>query len=336
MNSVKFGNKKALQINNQVTKQDIFNRIENKWQIDIDYKRYHFLDGNRAKELKQKEHSFVLNTYGAKYLIYLTKQSGKDYLLFICRKTKNIYMVKSRFSDELFNETLLEGELLKIDNYWYFYLSDALVYKNNKVINESFQNRYEILQNLMTNEYKADKYLDCFSLLLKDRFSYAELKSCKEKYISTLPFKVNGMLFKSHSLSTYDILYIFPECRNKKQSSNSDSSSIDDEQKNDQPEENKKKAPSPKPTKQQQNPVENSDNIYVVQKTDFPDVYEIYDSADDTKKVKIGYASVPTLGISDLIRNWFADEEIKKVKAKCEKDPKNGKWIPSELVSFIK
>jgi len=338
MNSVKFGNKKALQINNQVTKQDIFNRIENKWQIDIDYKRYHFLDGNRAKELKQKEHSFVLNTYGAKYLIYLTKQSGKDYLLFICRKTKNIYMVKSRFSDELFNETLLEGELLKIDNYWYFYLSDALVYKNNKVINESFQNRYETLQKLVTNEYKADKYLDCFSLLLKDRFSYNELKSCKEKYIQTLPFKVNGMLFKSHALSTYDILFIFPECRNKKLSSNNDNNSTDDEKNKYQPDGNKNKVIEKElsPKNPPQNPVENSDNIYVIQKTDFPDVYEIYDSVDEAKRIKIGYASVPNLGVSDIIRNWFADDEIKKVKAKCEKDPKNCKWIPSELVSFIK
>jgi hypothetical protein len=95
MNSVKFGNKKALQINNQVTKQDIFNRIENKWQIDIDYKRYHFLDGNRAKELKQKEHSFVLNTYGAKYLIYLTKQSGKTIYSLFAEKPRIFIWLKA-------------------------------------------------------------------------------------------------------------------------------------------------------------------------------------------------------------------------------------------------
>ena len=93
MNSVKFGNKKALQINNEVTKTDILNRLKNKWNIEIEYKRYHFLDNHRAKELKQKEHSFVLNTYGSKYLIYLTKQCGKNYIVFIFYVFTNILLL---------------------------------------------------------------------------------------------------------------------------------------------------------------------------------------------------------------------------------------------------
>lgn len=338
MNSVKFGNKKALQINNQVLKQDITNRIENKWQIDIDYKRYHFLDNNRAKELKQKEHSFVLNTYGAKYLIYLTKQSGKDYLLFICRKTKNIYMVKSRFAEELFDETILEGELIKIDNYWYFYLSDVLVYKNEKIINDSYEKRYDIMKNLIADEYVIDKYMDCFSLLLKDRFTYTEMISCKEEYIPTLPFKVNGMLFKSHSMSTYDILYIFPECRNKKNNNNDEKPMQLNSPKTKEIETKKvnvEKAVKPEVVKDEPIP-ENKENIYTIQKTDFPDVYEVYDMVNGKDILKLGYASVPNLSISEMIRSWFSDEDIKKIKAKCSKDTKNNKWTPNELVTIIK
>ena len=326
MNSVKFGNKKALQINNEVTKTDILNRLKNKWNIEIEYKRYHFLDNHRAKELKQKEHSFVLNTYGSKYLIYLTKQCGKNYIVFICRKTQNLYMVKSRFDEALFNETILEGELLKVDGYWYFYLSDVIVYKNDKIITESFDKRYDVLEKIMSTEYMIDPYLDCFSLLLKDRFTYSELVYCKDEYIPRLPFKVNGMLFKSHSLSAYDILYIFPECRNKSVKS-------------------EVKVVSPKIVNNVVHEkiesignignIDNIDNIYTIQKTDYPDVYEIYDYIHKNM-VKVGYASVPNLKVSNLIREWFADEEINKIKAKCIKDTTNHKWIPNELVATIK
>ena len=52
--------------------------------------------------------------------------------------------------------------------------------------------------------------------------------------------------------------------------------------------------------------------------------------------VKVGYASVPNLKVSNLIREWFLDEEITQIKAKCIKDTTNHKWIPNELVATIK
>ena len=37
----------------------------------------------------------------------------------------------------------------------------------------------------------------------------------KNSLIGTLPFRVNGYVFKCLETASYDILYIFPECRNK-------------------------------------------------------------------------------------------------------------------------
>ena len=71
MKPVKFGNEKALQITNNLHIRELNNKITTNYNIDIEYKRYHFLDKTRATELKQKDHSFVLNTYGAKYLLEL-------------------------------------------------------------------------------------------------------------------------------------------------------------------------------------------------------------------------------------------------------------------------
>lgn len=215
MNSVKLGNKKVLQIKSKTLIDDIINRVEHKWKTDITYKRYHFLDKNRAKELKQSEHKFVLNTFGAKYLIYLTTQNSKKYVLYISRKTKEIFLVKTRFDESLFNDTIIEGELLNIKNRWYFYLSDIHVYKNEKVIMKPFCERYQIMNNFVKNEYQIDYNIEPFSIIIKRAFDYNEILKCKEMYIDKLPFRINGFLFKNNNPATYDILYIFPEHRNK-------------------------------------------------------------------------------------------------------------------------
>jgi L-rhamnose mutarotase len=136
MKPVKLGNEKALQITNALHIQELTNRIS-QYGIDIEYKRYHFLDKNRANELKQKEHSFVLNTYGAKYLLFLTYVNFKPYALYINRKNSTFFLVKTRFDVSLYQDTMLEGETIKINDKWYFYVGDCLVYKKTNLVVQS-------------------------------------------------------------------------------------------------------------------------------------------------------------------------------------------------------
>ena len=90
MKPVKFGNEKALSLENKLHICELNNKI-NSYNVDVEYKRYHFLDKNRCRELKQKEHSFVLNTYGAKYLLFLTYVNFKPYALYINRKNGTFF-----------------------------------------------------------------------------------------------------------------------------------------------------------------------------------------------------------------------------------------------------
>ena len=111
MKPIKLGNGKALQITEVQTIREITTLLK-KYGVDIEYKRYHFLDKNRAQELKSTKHSFVLNTFGTKYLLFLTKVNSKNYAIYVNRKNESFYYVKTRFLDELYSDTILEGEAL--------------------------------------------------------------------------------------------------------------------------------------------------------------------------------------------------------------------------------
>ena len=327
MKPVKLGNEKALQITNALHIQELTNKIS-QYGIDIEYKRYHFLDKNRANELKQKEHSFVLNTYGAKYLLFLTYVNFKPYALYINRKNSTFFLVKTRFDVSLYQDTMFEGETIKINEKWYFYVGDCLVYKKANIVVQSYTKRYEILGNILANDYVSDPYMEPFELIKKEKYEYQDILGVKNKLISSLPFRVNGYVFKCLENASYDILYIFPECRNK------------------QPEEE-----SPKPNIggttiqiQQPNQTQSQPHAHVqtqskckdeakflMKKTEFPDVYEIYmfDSSN-SKKAKIGYAGIPNIECSVMVKKWFIDKE--EIYAKCKKNPVNEKWIPVQLM----
>lgn len=325
MKPVKLGNEKALQITNALHIQELTNRIS-QYGIDIEYKRYHFLDKNRANELKQKEHSFVLNTYGAKYLLFLTYVNFKPYALYINRKNSTFFLVKTRFDVSLYQDTMFEGETIKINEKWYFYVGDCLVYKKMNMVVQSYTNRYEILGNILVNDYVSDSYMEPFELIRKDKYEYEDIMGVKNKLISTLPFRVNGFVFKCLETASYDILYIFPECRNKQP---------DDESP-------KNSGSSIKPTNtveisQQSSQIQQiqtkgkDEAKFLMKKTEFPDVYEIYmfDSSN-SKKAKVGYAGIPNIECSVMVKNWFLDKD--EIYAKCKKNPVNEKWIPVQLL----
>ena len=389
MKPVKLGNEKALQITNALHIQELTNKI-NQYGIDIEYKRYHFLDKNRANELKQKEHSFVLNTYGAKFLLFLTYVNFKPYALYINRKNATFFLVKTRFDVSLYQDTILEGETIKINEKWYFYVGDCLVYKKANIIVQSYVKRYEILGNILANDYVSDSYMEPFEIIMKDKYEYEDIIGVKNRLISILPFRVNGYVFKCLENASYDILYIFPECRNKQaddgggtvvpplpspngggttvpplpplnggnnsstlttkcggnnsstlttKSREDNSSTLTTKSGGGSSSSNMRGAVQQfvqQPVKQKvqsvhMQPKGKDEAKFLMKKTEFPDVYEIYmfDSSN-SKKAKIGYAGIPNIECSVMVKNWFLDKE--EIYAKCKKNPVNDKWIPLQPV----
>lgn len=313
MKPIKLGNGKALQITEVQTTREI-SALLKKYGVDIEYKKYHFLDKNRAQELKSTKHSFVLNTFGTKYLLFLTKVNSKNYAIYVNRKNESFYYVKTRFLEELYLDTVLEGEALKIGNDWSFLVSDIHLYRSNSLQSNTFDERYRCITKLMNDEYISDDYIEPFRLLKKDVFDYTDIKRVRDKYIPTLPFKVNGYLFKSSTVSTYDILYIFPECRNKKE----------DEVGREPSNAVIASETSPKKVKE----IVKDEMIFISKKTEYPDVYELYESSNSKM---YDYAWLSTIGVSKMVREWFAEKT--ELVILFRKNKINDRWEPVSVMN---
>ena len=315
MKPIKLGNGKALQITETQTIREI-GALLKKYGVSIEYKKYHFLDKNRAQELKATKHSFVLNTFGTKYLLFLTKVNSKNYAIYINRKNESFYYVKTRFSEELYSDTVFEGETVKIGNDWSFLLSDIHLYRANNLQTQTFDERYRRMTKILNEEYISDEYIEPFRLLKKDVFDYNDIKSVREKYIPTLPFQVNGYLFKSSAVATYDILYIFPECRNKKEDevAREPNDSV--------------VAPETSPKKVKEVPDTKDEMVFITKQTEYPDVYELYESP---KAKMFDLAGIPTIGVSKLMREWFAEKT--ELVILFRKNKINDRWEPVSVMN---
>jgi len=283
----------------------------------------------------------------------------KPYALYINRKNSTFFLVKTRFDVTLYQDTMFEGETIKINEKWYFYVGDCLVYKKTNLVVKSYTTRYEILGNILANDYVSDSYMEPFELIRKDKYEYEDIIGVKNRLIGLLPFRVNGYVFKCLEAASYDILYIFPECRNKQPDDESpknggndcskittpngrnDCSGNDSSQTSRTYSGNASSQITPKCnddiiqiTSQQvkQHQQKGKDEAkFLMKKTEFPDVYEIYmfDSSN-SKKAKIGYAGIPNIECSVMVKNWFLDKD--EIYAKCKKNPVNEKWIPVQLL----
>lgn len=311
---IEFGNGKGLKITNTLLTTEIINKVETTYNLDINYRHYHFLDRARALELRQKEHSFILFTRGTKYLILITHVNFKKYVLFINRANKDIIFVKTRFDESLYSDTIIEGEVLKVNGKSYILVSDVLLNQKEIVINLPFHQRRKILDEIIDEKYVSDENLEPFTLIKKDFYSYPEMTKVHQELIPSLPFQVNGFLFKCNESSSYDILYIFPEFRKVKSPS--------------------EKTNKGKPMEKMKIDIDKTDATFMMRKMDSPDLYELCMFNKVTnKRAKVAYAGVPNLEYSKRFRSWFQDaekddEERAFVYVKCHKDEITEKWIP--------
>ena len=82
-----------------------------------------------------------------------------------------MFVVQYRFSDELFNGTLLETELLRDNNdNWTLLLGDIYYYNGKIMKNTNIVDRINIIHNILTSEYKDDSFCDICPLQIKKYF----------------------------------------------------------------------------------------------------------------------------------------------------------------------
>ena len=218
LSKISFCDKQCSNVNDNKFKAQIIQNLDSKYKIQVVTRDYNILNPNILRNVSYHQH--ILSTYsnGNPYMLYLTKIDGINCTIFIDKKLKDGYTypkmhcVKYRFSDELFkNDTIFTGELVR-DNErrWFFLIDNILLYKGLLTNEKNILSRFELIHNIMANEYTADKYLEICPISIKKLFLYKDIKKMVTEFIPNLSYVCKGIIFYTLNNKHSNYAYIMP------------------------------------------------------------------------------------------------------------------------------
>ena len=362
LSDISFCDKKCSNVNNNDFKEDFIRMIDEKYDIRVVDKIYSFLNPSILKNVSYHQHLLTPLTNGNPYLLYLTRIDDVNCCFYIDRKLKGgfsfpkIHCVKYQFSDELFNDTIFSGELVRDrQRKWFFLIDNILLYKGEKTNNKNIVNKFEIIYDIFNNHYKENNMIEPCPIQIKRLFPYSQIKNLINKFIPSLSYYCKGLVFYNLNTkySNYSMLFprnkvfhlqsqdeIMEKIRVQKPSlwlkTQTISKQEDDNFQDKEIISGASSGETDNDIKNDDTQVEIDENniVFKVIHTNMPDVYNIYIfNEDKSDLVKYDHALVPNLKTSKMLRKIFTENKNSiNICMECRYSSAFKKWVPIRCV----
>lgn len=317
--------------------KDTFLKQIETFGIKIIQKHYKNFNSNAIPTIQRNPHLVCTKTNGNPYLFYLTKYNDVNQCIFIDKKIQHGYfyprmnIINAWFDDDLFDNTIIDGEMVTDKNNNWIYIANDIIVKNNVLLNDTnLIKRLQILIDIFENKYSHDEAIAFCSFQVKKYFQYDEIPTLMNDFIPKLPYSVRGLLFKSLHLKFKDYLMNFDDnlIKNVKREKYKQNvkflTSIDCE------------VPKEKAINEENKPIKNDVTViklnegerqFYCKKTSMPDVYELFDGKEEKY-----IACVPSLAISKMLREVMSNfNVVDKISVICTWNGKFKKWMPVRI-----
>lgn len=280
-----------------------------------------------------------LRSNGNPYYMYFTRYDDTPIIFFVDKKVQpgyqkpRIILGRGFFDPCVFNNTLMEGEMVKDKNgKWLFLINDVIAYQNTFLDSMPFPKRLEYAYTIFTKHYQPDAYVDMCAYHVK-QFVYATRDGLDHllRLNEDLPYTNRGIYYWPFFLKYKPKLLNF------------DPSLIKEVHRKvkDNPEFRETHVPSPvKPAVPPPPPTAvalpsdlgEGERVLWLRKTEQPDVYEIMEH-DHLQSNKLGVAHVASLVTSKLLRSAFKDATVAVlIPFRCKFNDTFQKWHPISKV----
>jgi hypothetical protein len=329
---ISFCDKVAFNIKSDDTKKNLLDHLESKYNLKIISKHFDKFDQRMMPNINNNPHMVCVRSNGNPYFLYLTKINFVNYCIFIDKKIQQGYffprmiITNYHFDDELFNDTILDGEMIKKNGEkWVFMANDLIVYNGSYLRESNLIKRLNILYKMLETQYISD-IMDVSRIQVKKYFKYDELHKLINEYIPTLQYSCRGIYFKPLFLRFKDILVNFDDSVVKKvereKFKHVGNFLLLDENKTGIIKDDIPKIIEKIKEVQLSN---SSNNKFQVRKTSSPDVYDMFDSKGNL----VDTACIPGMKVSKFMREIFAKKNVvDKLEVEFEFSQKFNKWIP--------
>jgi len=207
---ISFCGKTALNIKSNDAKTELNDKLQ-VLGIDILKKHFERFGKESQKKMSQNQHLLSLKSNGNPYLLFLTRFNSVDTCMFVDKKIQHGYFLprmiidRLSFESSLFDDTVIDCEMVKIDEgNWVLLFNDIFVYKSKRLNQLSLVKRLHILHKILKFKYfpipnqkysiQVKKYFDTSRtddvLSFKDSLKYSsrgmQFKPNKNKFIYIL------------------------------------------------------------------------------------------------------------------------------------------------------
>ena len=345
---ISFSGKTCFNVCSDEYKKSILEHLFTQYQIVITNRNWRSYDDKYKNYILKQNYLLSVKTIGNPYYLLLTKDSDNNNIcLFIDKKIvkgynypRMIYIIY-RFDDDMFNDTLFDGELLRNDTNWCYIINNISLYKTKNMVYDNFKNKLELISKILTDYFVQDTIISPCEIKLKKYFKYSEIDSFK-KYLSQLDHDIYGY-FISPLNQKHPTLYIQENTTRFKNNSNSNEGSKDNKNNSSRQEgniqfknksENKHKSiQEPKYLKKNTEQKETTGNgeyisYFKIGKTNRPGIYQLF-CEKNGKIIKHSIARVENLELSNTLRENI--EENGEYTTRCKYNKDFEKWVPIEL-----
>lgn len=330
-----------------ITDSNMVNYINGKIHRYFKCSQFDHMENDHVEMLYNNQYYITLKTLGKQYFLFMTRYLRTKYCLLISREwNPTIYSIKMRFGNTIFNDTLIEGELVEDNNNtWLFLASD--LYLNNGIKEEKrYSERINNLYKILTTSYRKDRCLDYFNIQVKSLIRYQDLMYLNN-FVDKLTYSIKGLLFipnstldskKKSIYLQYDkfvINKVHTKEIKKKQiieentiNSDFDNSDLGSESSYCTDSSTDDVNRQPELLKKQEHVICFANLL--IKSTGKPDVYEVH--TNDEQNHYYGFACLNTLKTSQLVKSLFTEGKNENgVIMKCRFHTRFRKWIPEEI-----
>lgn len=342
---ISFCDRISFNVKSSDTKDLILNSLEKNYGIRILQKHWFNLDDEQLKYIINVPHLVSIRSNGNPYFLYFTKYEDVNQIMYIDKKVQpgyekpRIILSKGQFDDVIFENTLLEGEMVKDNkNQWIFLINDILLYKGRYLQNVELQDRLNYVYEMLENHYKPDNIMDVCQYQVKkyvacNQESILELLHFNEQ----LPYTNRGLYFTSLNFKYKPKLINFNDKLIKSVFRKvKDNPEFIEKIDNNDLNKNKENIHVPTPTVTNKEIIDNievqeNEKILWLRKTEQPDIYHLYEK--DTSLEKIGIACIPGIKTSKMLRQIFKDLNVAiSICFLCKYNVEFKNWIPIKKI----
>lgn len=351
----------AYNIKSDDDKARILQELDQQYGVKVVHKHHDTYDPSRHTTLiNSNPHLVCARTNGNPYYLYLTRCNFVNQCILVDKKVQHGYffprmiLIRLRFADHLFDNTLFDGEMVKGGGdgdtattttrgeaaRWYFLVGDLLVHRKRPMLDTNIVMRINLVYEILAKNFASDD-MDVCVLQVKRYFRCGDLQRMVEDFLPRLPYTCRGVYFKPFFLKFRDVLYNFDDSLIKKIVRTRYKSTA-----------NFMLAPPPEgeegaaPERVDDNKAEEEEEegvVFWVKHTSLPDVYELHENpshihsnptATNVTMVKPGgnnIACVPDLATSRMLRKTFEMFGVSDaIPMLCTYNPMFQKWTPRQ------